>query len=99
MRSIEAAPLEFVKAHLRLPDELASEDMFVPGAVISEFLLDEIDATLRSSRSGRLSVWLTHAPDPAATVAACTPNFSSGPIRGDELCRPAAGLHQKVGRR
>ena len=61
-----SSALEFVKAHLRLPDDLMPEDMFVPGAVVSEFLLDEIDAALHSFRSARLNIWLAQAPDPAA---------------------------------
>ena len=46
-----SSALQFVKSHLKLHDDLLPEDIFVPGAIIAEFLLDEIETTLRGFRS------------------------------------------------
>jgi len=61
-----SSALQFVKSHLKLHDDLLPEDIFVPGAIISEFLLDEIETTLRGFRSAKLNIWLAQAPDPVA---------------------------------
>ena len=60
------AALAFLRAHLRFPEELGSEDCFVDGADLSLELIDEIDRELRRSARATMTVFLPEGSNPAA---------------------------------
>jgi ATP-dependent helicase YprA (DUF1998 family) len=60
------AALEFLRAHLKFPEELGTDDRFVASAVLSLAPLDEIDRELRSSARSTLTIFLPDRSDPSA---------------------------------
>ncbi|MER9503903.1 DEAD/DEAH box helicase [Mesorhizobium sp. M0579] len=58
----------FLKTFLRIPEILISDDLFVPGAIISTGIYDEIDSTLRATAATQLTLFLHGAFDPADLV-------------------------------
>lgn len=60
------AALAFIRAHLKLPDELAPDERFVDRAGLSLAPLDEIDRDLRLSALTTLTVFLPDRSNPAA---------------------------------
>ncbi|MGL4964042.1 MAG: DEAD/DEAH box helicase [Inquilinus sp.] len=60
------AALAFLRAHLKFPDELDTDERFVDGAGLSLEPLDEIDRDLRRSARATLTVFLPDRSNPAA---------------------------------
>ena len=58
--------LEFLRSHLKLPDELVPDERFVDRACLSLAPLDEIDRKLRLSASATLTIFLPDRSNSAA---------------------------------
>lgn len=69
--------LEFLRTHLKFPEELSPDDCFVNGAELSLAPLDEIDRELRRSARSILTVFVPERSSPAA--------FSDWPIAAELL--------------
>jgi hypothetical protein len=69
------AALEFIRAHLKLPDELGPGDCFVDDAELSLAPIDEIDRELRRSARSTLTLYI---PEQSSSTA-----FSEWPIAAE----------------